>query len=671
MDAPTVSPSRSRRSGIHPPFPAWLGVGSYTNLRGDVHSPGVRTPALLAIVASALVFAGAASAQAEEELAERYAPVVRLVEQEEECGPGEPYEPIDIDAILDEDTVSLRGPWRSNDLVTIAPSADDLGRGLYEYNLDFPGDALNPGCDYERWARRITEGTGPTVYAHVAQEPAYPDRVSLQYWLFYPFNDWNNLHEGDWEMIQLVFPAASVEEALEMEPLEVGYSQHEGAERAEWGEEKLELVDGTHPVVYPAAGSHANFYTEGLHLGRSAEQGVGCDDTTGPHEELRPATLAIPSDPAAARAAFPWIAFEGRWGERQQAFYNGPTGPNLKTQWTEPVTWAEDWRDRSYAVPAGGAFGTDATDFFCSAVEAGSNFVLRAVDNGGRLALVLGVLAAALIFLLTRTSWRPSTPLSARRRRSWGQTFTASWRLHRLRPRLFLGIGLVVIPISLVITGLQILLFSATSLVGIDPDGEGGGFRVGLGVWIGTVLTLLALALVQAACARAMAEIDAGRDVGLREAYRLAFDSVRELLGALAVAVAVLTALSVSIFLVPIAIWLAVRWALLVPVVELEERGGLSALRRSGQLVRLQWLKVGTLIVAAAALAIVAGPFLGALLILLVDAPFGLVNVLAGLIYAVAMPFVGIATTYVYFDTLVREHLEEAEPAPAELPAEI
>jgi hypothetical protein len=35
------------------------------------------------------------------------------------------------------------------------------------------------------------------------------------------------------------------------------------------------------------------------------------------------------------------------------------------------------------------------------------------------------------------------------------------------------------------------------------------------------------------------------------------------------------------------------------------------------------------------------------------------------------MPFVGIATTYVYFDTLVREHLEEAEPAPAELPAEI
>ena len=23
--------------------------------------------------------------------------------------------------------------------------------------------------------------------------------------MFYVFNDWNNLHEGDWEMIQLIF----------------------------------------------------------------------------------------------------------------------------------------------------------------------------------------------------------------------------------------------------------------------------------------------------------------------------------------------------------------------------------------------------------------------------------------------------------------------------------
>jgi hypothetical protein len=619
----------------------------------------------------ALVFPVVARAQAEEELADRYAPVVRLVEQEEECGPGEPYEPIDIDAILDEETISLRGPWRSNDLVTIAPSADDLGRGLYEYNLDFPGDALNPGCDYERWAQRVAEGTEPTVYAHVATEAAYPDRLALQYWLFYPYNDWNNLHEGDWEMIQLVFPAGTAEEALDTEPLEIGYSQHEGGERAEWGDAKLEVVDGTHPVVYPAAGSHANFYEDALFLGRSAEQGVGCDDTTGPSRELRPVARSIPSDADAGREAFPWIAFEGRWGERQQAFYNGPTGPNLKTQWTEPITWSENWRDKSYAVPAGGLLGSGATDFFCDAVGAGSNFVVKAFDNPGATVAVLGALLALLVYVLTRTPWRPATPLRVPRRRTWGQTFTASWRMYVSRPGLFLGIGVVAVPVSIVVAALQSVLIRATSLVGITADAEGGGFRVGLAVWIGTVLTLLSLAFVQAAAARALAEIDSGRRVSVLDAYRMALDSVRPLLGALAVAVAVVTLLSLSLFLIPIAIWLVVRWALLVPVAELEERSALDALRRSGALVRRQWLKVGTLVVVAAALAIVAGPLLGALLILFVDAPFELVNVVAGLVYAVVMPFVGIATTYVYYDTLVRERLEEAEPASAELAAEI
>jgi ABC-type sulfate transport system permease subunit len=114
-----------------------------------------------------------------------------------------------------------------------------------------------------------------------------------------------------------------------------------------------------------------------------------------------------------------------------------------------------------------------------------------------------------------------------------------------------------------------------------------------------------------------------------------------------------------------------VRSALLVPAVELEERFALDALRRSGSLVRLQWLKVGTLVVVAAALAIVTGPFLGALLLLFVDLPFAVVNVVAALLYAVAMPFVGVTTTYVYYDTLARERAEESSPAPSELPAEV
>jgi len=128
----------------------------------------VRLRSALAAIAvlAALGWAGVAHAsdtQAEQALAARYAPVVQLVEQKEECGPGEPYRPIDINTILGQDTVALRGPWSGSDLVKVAPTAADLGRGLYEYHLDFPGNPLKPGCDYERWSRRITEGTKPTV----------------------------------------------------------------------------------------------------------------------------------------------------------------------------------------------------------------------------------------------------------------------------------------------------------------------------------------------------------------------------------------------------------------------------------------------------------------------------------------------------------------------------
>ena len=58
------------------------------------------------------------------------------------------------------------------------------------------------------------------------------------------------------------------------------------------------------------------------------------------------------------------------------------------------------------------------------------------------------------------------------------------------------------------------------------------------------------------------------------------------------------------------------------------------------------------------------------LLILVTDAPFWLVNVVAGVVYAVTMPFVAVTTAYVYFDARIRDELA-AELDPDQLPAEI
>jgi hypothetical protein len=624
------------------------------------------------VLVGALAWSQPAGADLADEtaLAEKYAPVVRLVEQDDECGPGEPYDPLDVNLLLDgEPTVALRGPWNRTDLVKIGPVPADLVN-RYEYHLDFPGDPLDAGCGYEEWSRRLAEGADPVVYAHVATEPASPGKLALQYWFFYAFNDFNNTHEGDWEMIQLVFDAAAPAEALGQEPALVGYSSHEGAESAEWGDEKLELVDGTHPIVYPGAGSHANKFTEALYLGNSAEAGVGCDDTRGPHREVRPAVMTIPSDPDAAGAAFPWIDFEGRWGELQPAFFNGPTGPNDKTQWTEPITWSEDWRDRSYAVPTAGLFGTGATDLFCSGVERGSRALVLLLRNPGAMLLLLGAIVGLIAFVVVRATWTPVAPMRVGRRRSWGQILSASASMYVRRAPLFLGLGLLLIPLSFVITFLQWLLLGGLGWVGLAGTGETAGGSAFLAVVVGTTLALLGLGLVQAATACALVEIDQGRDVSALDAYRLALRRLRPLLVAIALFVVAWVALSATAVLLPVAVWLAIRWCLLAPVVELEGAHGAAALHRSGQLVGGRWFRTASLVGISAAIAFAIGPLLGALLIFTTTMPLATLNLVAGVVYAALLPFVALVTAYVYFDARTRVELEPA-PERDELPAEI
>ncbi len=238
------------------------------------------------------------------------------------------------------------------------------------------------------------------------------------------------------------------------------------------------------------------------------------------------------------------------------------------------------------------------------------------------------------------------------------------------RFRLLVGLGVVLLPISVLITLLQAFVLHATNVVGVQTGGEGNGVLVFFVVALSTTLALLGLGLVQAATARALTEIDQGNEVGAVRAYRLALGAVGPLFGALLIAVITVSLLASSVFLLPLAIWLAGRWALIAPVVALEHRSALGALWRSNRLVRRRWLKVSSLIVVGGALVLVAGPLLGTLLIVLTSAPFWLVNLIAGLVYMVAMPFVALATAYAYFDARVRTELElerEAGPLPAEI----
>jgi hypothetical protein len=240
--------------------------------------------------------------------------------------------------------------------------------------------------------------------------------------------------------------------------------------------------------------------------------------------------------------------------------------------------------------------------------------------------------------------------------------------MYRERALLFVGIGLLLIPLGVVISVVQALLLGGFGLLGVDASGESAGGVLLLVVALGTTLALLGVALVQAATARALVELDQGRSVGPLAAYRLALDDLRTLLSTLGLAVGIVVLVGATGLLLPVAVWLAVRWSLLAQVVELERLPLFSALRRSGRLVRGRWLRVLSL-AAVAAVTLVGGSVVGALLILLTNAPLPLLNVVAGVVYALAIPFVALVTSYVYFDARTRVELDPGRPD--ELPAEI
>jgi hypothetical protein len=154
------------------------------------------------------------------------------------------------------------------------------------------------------------------------------------------------------------------------------------------------------------------------------------------------------------------------------------------------------------------------------------------------------------------------------------------------------------------------------------------------------------VAIVQAT-AYALVEVDAGRSVRPLRAYRSALGRIRPLLGGVVLAVVVCALLEATVVLTPVAIWLAVRWMLLAQAVQLEGRSALGGLSRSFALVGGRWFRVASLVGVGAVIALAVGPLLGATLILLTDAPLALLNVVAGVVYALAIPFVALATTFV------------------------
>jgi hypothetical protein len=258
-------------------------------------------------------------------LARIYAPVLRL-------SAGEPYYPLRLEDYLSVSTlhsgVAPRGP-----LLQAHPTLFSLPVAAGRFYVDIGGAEPNshasryPGIEQRLRASRPR----PTVYFHVVRQPA-KGRIAIEYWFMYLYNDFYDNHEADWEGVTVFLQGTT--------PLGVSYSAHQGRRWSRWASQSAQK--GTHPVVYVARGSHANYSARGrysirvcwtLHARRSCAITPKADVASGTGAKLAPSSYDLQQ--------LGGKPYAGDWGSGNYILGIGRTSdhvidPRRRSEYTDP-----------------------------------------------------------------------------------------------------------------------------------------------------------------------------------------------------------------------------------------------------------------------------------------------------------------------------------------------
>ncbi|MGB3329607.1 MAG: hypothetical protein WBA46_11680, partial [Thermomicrobiales bacterium] len=491
---------------------------------------------------------------AEKDLVAKYLPVIYVRQQDSPCASppegGEAYRPLPVDLVLGNDAVLLKDGAQNDAVLAKGVTAQQLATYGPTTYLDFPGNPRNPGCTYMTDERTWTKehNLQNTTYARVIYD-AKTHRLALQYWFFWYFNEWNNLHEADWEMIQIMWDDVSgVDQALTIEPTATGFSQHSAGELAKWTDSKLEFDDGpggTHLRIFPGAGSHASFYAQRTFLqwGENSS-GFGCDTTYAPSVRV-PLVAQIVEEPIDPNGPYAWILYPGRWGERAPSVFNGVHGPGFNSRWIDPWRKLDRWNSSNIVVPEPGSIGVTATQAFCSLSRSGSQLLIQAQLHPWVVTPIVAVVIAVFAFAYRRAR------IIFRRAIAFYRRF---WRL-------FMGIGLMALPIGIIFNLIQTLAFNVGPLRFMTNwMGDTAGARLSSVLAVGSIQQLVTLAIIGPAIIQAVADLHHGETVSVRSAYTGALRRWKPLVIAGIIAIALAGIPLLAIIGLPITVWLAIRW---------------------------------------------------------------------------------------------------------------
>jgi len=256
-------------------------------------------------------------------LASTYAPVLHFTQDEK-------FYPTSVDYIISSSVLKQRNSDGSSFIVDSLPTPSNLGTytpsDLFLDNKLGTFDAI--AADY---ASKFQE-LGFYAYVHIVSSGS---STIIQYWLFYSYNNGPlNDHQGDIEVIQVFLDGSG-------NPQKVLLSQHFSGENAAWSD--VEKQD-THPVVYVAQGSHANYFKP--YQGKIVLENdiVGSNGITIVPSSLNLVILEEKDNHSPDQS---WLDFAGRWGywgtDQEVALGRaGPLGPFFNqdgVRWAQPQAY--------------------------------------------------------------------------------------------------------------------------------------------------------------------------------------------------------------------------------------------------------------------------------------------------------------------------------------------
>jgi hypothetical protein len=368
--------------------------------------------------------------------------------------------------------------------------------------------------------------------------------------------------------------------------------------------------------------------------------------------------VVVPDTPVPVNSQFAWLNFQGRWGQRQPSVNNGPLGPaNADREvWTHPITWSEGLRTGSLIVPGGRVLGLSVTSFFCGAVDHASIAIIWGLIHPAPFFVLLGLVVVAGAGTARWTRWTPPDVRPLRQARGGGQILRAARRLYLRNARTFVGIGTVFIPVAVAAAAVQWVLFHLTGLSGLVAlDGGRGAVTALLALLIGDIGGAFAAAGVTGAVSAALNELDAGRRVTAFGAYKLAGRNARALAGATGLQFVLILLLVLTVIGIPFAVYYFIRTSSFAQACVLEDHRVLGSLRASAGLTRRHWWRTFGITALINVIAILSGPLLGVLILLLTASSLTFIDMTGSIVYTLVVPYAAIALTLYYFNLQARQ----------------